>query len=1386
MFKKMQLRTKLLVSTLLVSIIGIAIVSYFQITRLITVQTESVHKEAIEIAEKNAQKVKSKFDQMMTSVRTLAQQFENYKSFPLNERRAIFSQSVKAVLENNPDIIGMCTCWEPNALDGRDAEFANAPNHDATGRFIPYWNRASGPIACEPLVDYEKPGVGDWYLIPKKTGEELFTEPYDYPIAGKNVYMASIVVPIKDNGKFVGVVTADIPLESFNKFIKTIKPYGNGYCIMTSNEGIRVAHKTDSLIRIKVGQDTPLIKDSLLNAIKTGKNYAFEKIALATGQKSYLVYSPVYVGGSKAPWSLCAVIPLDTILDTVYSSMWYAIIIALIVVALIGLVVYFLSKNISTSIERIKSSIQGTITALINGNLSYRADPKTVKFEFQPLISGLNNVIESFEKPFDLVSVYIKRISDGDIPESIKEEFNGDFNHVKDNVNNLIEHINGIFSETDMLINGIIEGRLNVRGNPENFSGDWRKLVANLNEIVVQVEKPINDISYVVNRLAVNDLSAKITNNYSGKWNELKVSTNNLVDTLAHLVGIIYEISLGDFHYINELKENPKASEKDTLRPGLITMMDSILSLVEDVNQLADAAQDGKLDKRADASKHRGDYKKVVIGVNNTLDAIIRPLNVAAEYVDRISKGDMPPKITDEYKGDFNGIKNNINTLIDTVSMIIKGMDRISINIQDGNLEERGNATLFEGDWKKFVLALNSIIEAFVDPIKVLAINIDKIAKGDIPETILNNKKGEFKKLIDNLNSCINAVNSLVYDANHMVTAAIDGKLKERADINKHEGDFKKIINGLNHTFEAIASPLNTAANYLKQIADGEPMAKIKDDYKGDYLIIKENVNKTIDINQTFYNEIHNLTEAAANGNLAIRANTSSLENRWREMLAGVNKTLDTIVEPINDSAQILMKLAVNDTRELMTKEYKGDWINFKDSINGVAERIKNVVRIIDNISNGNLNDIPELKKVGKRSDADELVPGIIRIGDTLGLVVSGVDEYIELIKAGDINKIKFDISKYKGVYQRIFEGFNQAASSTLEPLMELTLILERMANSDFTSSVNGKYNGMFEIIKNSVNSTLQAINDVFADVVDTANSVEKGSIQVSDSSSSLSQGATEQAASLEEMTSSMSEVASQTKRNAENANIANNLAIESRESSNKGEHEMSELLKAMNEISESSKNIAKIIKVIDEIAFQTNLLALNAAVEAARAGVHGQGFAVVAEEVRNLAARSANAAKETADMIENSLKTVDKGGRLSATTQEALNEIKVSATKVSDIVGEIATASNEQAQGIAQINLGLNQIDKVTQQNTSSAEHSASAAHELSNTARKLKSVLQQFKIKADNHVIEKSDYKPQLKEKPKRNLLAEKQIEKHYERHDFNDDDLRIDLDDNDLGRY
>lgn len=389
------------------------------------------------------------------------------------------------------------------------------------------------------------------------------------------------------------------------------------------------------------------------------------------------------------------------------------------------------------------------------------------------------------------------------------------------------------------------------------------------------------------------------------------------------------------------------------------------------------------------------------------------------------------------------------------------------------------------------------------------------------------------------------------------------------------------------------------------------------------------------------------------------------------------------------------------------------------------------------------LTEFIQLLQAGNYDETYARISEFAKIRENVGNTVDELIKYNENFaeNVNNENKASFQ-SQSKimigviaaGVILAIILGLT-IANLISKPVNEIVKAANKIADGDLDVSINVKSKDEIGILAAAFVKMSENINDVMTNISCAAEQVAAASKQVSDSSMELSQGATEQASSIEELTASIEEIAAQTKMNAESANKANELSDSAKADATHGDGQMQEMLKAMDDINESSSNISKIIKVIDEIAFQTNILALNAAVEAARAGQHGKGFAVVAEEVRNLAARSANAAKETTAMIEGSIKKVEGGTRIAKETAEALNRIVQGVTKVANLVSDIAVASNEQASGISQINQGVMQVSQVVQANSATSEESAAASEELSSQAELLKQMVNKFKLKNSEH---------------------------------------------------
>lgn len=441
----------------------------------------------------------------------------------------------------------------------------------------------------------------------------------------------------------------------------------------------------------------------------------------------------------------------------------------------------------------------------------------------------------------------------------------------------------------------------------------------------------------------------------------------------------------------------------------------------------------------------------------------------------------------------------------------------------------------------------------------------------------------------------------------------------------------------------SLSIPVGMLNDAARKIADGDFNVKIENDRKDEVGSLANSFSQmvvTLSGFKAVSDEIFMISREAVKGNLSQRGDVAKFQNLFREIIEGVNKTLDAVILPINEAVEVLQRMAEGDLSTKMTGRYQGDHAILKDSLNTTID---------------------------------------------------------------------------------------------LMPFKESITILQELANGNFSVTMQGAYKGDSLALKTALNDTIASVSRTLAKMMSGVAQVSIGARQIAEASNGLAQGAQHQAAALEEISSSMVEIGAQAKTNSVGAEEANGLVRESRRTSDRGTSEMERLTVAMNAISESSRNISKIIKVIDEIAFQTNLLALNAAVEAARAGRHGLGFAVVAEEVRNLAARSAEAAKETAELIEGAIEKIQNGSGLVNTTNEVLHQISENSIQVTQRVAEIVSASKEQAVGVEQVNVGLHQIDNLTQQNAANTEASAAAAEQLSAQAVELQKLISSFQLRPE-----------------------------------------------------
>ena len=671
-------------------------------------------------------------------------------------------------------------------------------------------------------------------------------------------------------------------------------------------------------------------------------------------------------------------------------------------------------------------------------------------------------------------------ISNGDLSNRMTLDQEDEIGMLAKAFNSLSETMTDLDKEVGMLIDSGKKGNLSVRGDSEKFKGDFKKIVFGINNMLDSVIGPLNVAAEYVDRISKGDIPVKITEEYKGDFNGIKNNLN--------------------------------------------TCIDAVNALIYDTRELSMAAVEGKLSVRADAAKHHGDFRKIVQGINDTLDAVITPLNVAALYVEKISNGDLPEKITDKYNGDFNTIVNNLNTLLDIVGTIFQGMRRLAANMVEGKTKDRGNASIFKGDWKEFVIGINSIIEGPLNRMLLQADYFAKISAGNIPPEIKDEWPGDYNEMKKNINQCIKAINLMIDDADVLAKSAVEGNLNTRADVSKHSGDFKKIIQGVNNTLDAVINPLYMAADYVDKISKGDVPAKITDNYNGDFNKIKNNLNILIDamitaekaadeisrgnldnkitirsendklmkslINMTgsiqrMVDDIYKLSEAAVAGKLNERADTSKHQGDFKKIVEGVNNTLNSVVTPMTVAADFLAKIAKGSAVTKITDEYRGDFNIIKNNINQFAD-----------ILTGILEDIAKISEAA--------VDGNLKYRSTA--------------------------SKYEGNWYAMVNGINKILEAIITPITEGVASLEKIATGDLTIRINSQYKGDHELIKNSINSVVESLSQALTDVSEAIAATASASNQISSSTEEMAAGSQEQtqqttevAGAVEEMTKTYS-----------------------------------------------------------------------------------------------------------------------------------------------------------------------------------------------------------------------------------------------------------------------
>jgi len=888
----------------------------------------------------------------------------------------------------------------------------------------------------------------------------------------------------------------------------------------------------------------------------------------------------------------------------------------------------------------------------------------------------VDDCLDAVIGPLNVAAGYVDRISKGDIPPKITDKYNGDFNEIKNNLNQCIDAVNALVADAGLLSKAAVEGKLATRADASKHQGDFRRIVQGVDDCLDAVIGPLNVAAGYVDRISKGDIPPKITDNYNGDFNEIKNNLNQCID--------------------------------------------AVNALVTDAGLLSVAAVEGKLATRADATKHQGAYRKIVQGVDDCLDAVIGPLNVAAGYVDRISKGDIPPKITDKYNGDFNEIKNNLNQCIDAVNALVADAGLLSKAAVEGALATRADATKHQGDFRRIVQGVDDCLDAVIGPLNVAAGYVDRISKGDIPPKITDSYNGDFNEIKNNLNQCIDAVNALVADAGLLSVAAVEGKLATRADATKHQGAYRRIVQGVDDCLDAVIGPLNVAAGYVDRISKGDIPPKITDKYNGDFNEIKNNLNQCVDAVNALVGDAGLLSKAALEGKLATRADAAKHQGDFRKIVQGVNDTLDSVISPINEVQRVMGAMEQGDLTAHITVDYQGDLGRLRNAVNNTAAKLAQTVAEIGNNANILASSSEELTSV-----SSSMATGAEQMTQQSNTAAAATEQASANVKnmAAGVEEI----------------SANSATVASASEEVSANLVTVGAAVEQMSSNMKVVANTS-EKMTSAVNSVATAIEEMSVSL----NEVSKSSGQAATVASKAAQSANSTAVIVDKLGQSAQEIgkvvdmikgiAAQTNLLALNATIEAASAGEAGKGFAVVANEVKELAKQTASATEDIRaqvagmqgNTQQAVKAIDEIVQiinEINTISGNIA-----AAVEEQ--TATTNEISKNVGDAARGANEVSRNVQQAALGANEVSRNVQEAVKGVNDIAKNINQLAMGANDVARNAGEAAKGMNDVARNVLAVSGQAKDTTRGAGDTNTSAKELARLAEKLQGAVRKFKI--------------------------------------------------------
>jgi len=834
--------------------------------------------------------------------------------------------------------------------------------------------------------------------------------------------------------------------------------------------------------------------------------------------------------------------------------------------------------------------------------------------------------------------------------------------------------------------------------------------------IARSITGPLNQVVATMAGLSMGHLSVRLKLDRRDEIGELGTALDAYSEHQQQgSVAALKRLAAGDLSVALKVQD-----AQDEVTPAFIQVMDVLRAMSAEAQTLARAAVEGRLAVRADLDHYQGEYRQILKGVNDTLDAVIGPLNVAAGYIAKVSTGAELSKITDNYNGDFNVIKQNINTMIDVLYGLITEVQRLAKAGAEGELKIRADVGRYPGGWGTIIKGFNDTLDAVIGPLNVTADYVDKVAKGIIPPAITTEYMGQYNAIKINLNSLVAMMSDLLGESDKIARGALDGQLEARADAGKFVGGWNKLLVGFNAAVAELVSRLRTTGEYVDHVAKGIIPPVITHDAKGEYGAIKANLNNLVTMMSELLVETDKINKAGAAGELNTRAEAGRFVGGWFQLVDGVNKTLDAVIGPVNEVQRVMATLEQGDLTARVTAQYRGDLQKLCSAVNNTAAKLGATVADIGANAGTLASASEELTSVSTSMAAG--AEQMTQQSNTAAAATEQASANVKNMAAG-VEQISANATTVASASEEVSANLNTVGAA-VEQMSSNMKVVARTS----------------EQMTGAVNSVAAAIEQMSVSL----NEVSKSSGQAASVASKAAQSANSTAAIVDKLGASAQEIgkvvdmikgiAAQTNLLALNATIeaasageagkgfavvANEVKELAKQTASATEDIRAQVAGMQGNTQQAVQAIAEIVHIINEINSISGNIA--AAVE--------EQTATTNEISRNVG----DAARGAGEVSRNVQQAAQGANDVSRNVQEAVhgvNEIARNISQLASGANDVARNAGEAAKGMNDVARNVSAVSQQARDTTRGAGDTHAAAKELARLAEKLQSAVHKFKL--------------------------------------------------------